>query len=191
MAIQKKLSGRAAGIFVLIFGLVFATIGGGFSYFSYTFAQTAIATSGIVTDVSVKRSSSSDGSSSVTYQPTISFTDQNGTSHSAQTFLSSSSYNYAIGTKVRILYNPSDPSSMRLDSWFALWGFGLIFHSVGLVTILIGLFVFRKSKSRSASQIEPDTAVDSTSQKAANFSYSSNTSNEAERASERPPTVRR
>ncbi|HIP24481.1 MAG TPA: DUF3592 domain-containing protein [Rhodobacteraceae bacterium] len=184
MAKPSKRAARIIPVLVVLFGLVFATVGGGLTYFSYTFSQTAISTSGVVTDIEVNWSSnSSSSSSSPTYKPTISFFDKSGTEQSAQTFLSSSSYNYPIGTKLRILYNPENPSSLRIDSWFALWGFGLIFLMTGLLIMLGGVIFFVVASRAKARQPIAEGAA---TPKKPDYSYSSSDAPE-----KRTPTVRR
>ncbi|NOR63853.1 MAG: DUF3592 domain-containing protein [Rhodobacteraceae bacterium] len=185
MAKPKKQKTRIIAILVVLFGLIFTATGGGLTVFSYTFSQVAVATSGNVVDIEVNWSSSSSGNSSApTYKPTISFFDKNGTEQRAQTFLSSSSYNYPIGTKLNILYNPENPSSLRIDSWFALWGFGLIFLTIGLLIMLGGGIFFVATKRTKAGQPTPETAP-STAKKP-DYSYSSSDAPE-----KRAPTVRR
>ncbi len=185
MTKSSKKKSRIVAILIVLFGLIFASIGGGFTYFSYSFSQIAVSTSGVVTDIEVNWSSSGSGSSSSpTYKPTISFFDQNSTEQRAQTFLSSSSYNYPIGAKLRILYNPENPSSMRIDSWFALWGFGLIFLVVGLLVMLGGMVFFYFAKGAKAGQ--PATSAAAPTPKKPDYSYSSSDAPE-----KRTPTVRR
>lgn len=179
MAKQKTSNRRIWGVIVMVFGLIFATIGGGLTFVAYDFSTRAIATSGIVTNVEVNlpSSTSSGGTGGPTYKPTFSFIDQNGTPQSGQTFLSSSSYNYAIGTKLRILYDPQSPSSLRMDSWFALWGFNLIFLVTGLLILAGGatLWAFGGKKASM-----PETPI---AQKP-DYSYSSDDTPQS-------PTVRR
>jgi len=185
MAKSNKKTLRLAGIFIVLLGFIFAASGGGLTYFSYTFSQTAIPTSGVVTHVEVNWSSNSNGGgSSPTYKPTISFFDNNGTQQSAQTYLSSSSYDYPIGTKLQILYRADDPSSMRLNNWFALWGFGLIFFGVGLLTIFGGIMFFVVSNKAKPQSDAPDAAAEPKVSKA--YSYSS-----ADESEKRAPTIRR
>lgn len=156
MAKSKKLSGKAAAIFLFIFGSVFALVGATFTYFSYDFTQHAKATTGTVLEVHVSYSSSSSSSgssNSPTYKPIIAYIDANGAKYTGQTFLSSSSYNYPIGSKVGILYDPRAPQNIRIDSWFALWGFGLIFLFVGIGTEIGGIFALRawmKNKTKAS-----------------------------------------
>ena len=185
MAKHKKLSGRAASIFLLIFGLVFATIGAGLTYWSYSFSQSAITTSGIVTHVTTKTSrNSTNNSTSTTYQPTVSYIDQSGATHSAQTFLSSSGYNFPLGSEIEIMYDPEDTGQIRINSWFALWGFGFVFLAVGLITTVISLVVWRVAKRRAAGHAPLDVEVGNA--KSADFSYRPDEPEE-----DRPPTVRR
>jgi len=192
MAKTKKTSTRVAVILMLLMGLVFASVGAGFSFFSYDFSKNAIATIGTVIDVEVNWSSSSNSSSqSPTYQPTIAFVDASGVKHSGQTFLSSSSYNFERGAQVQILYDARTPSKLRIDSWFALWGFGLIFFVVGIIT-LVGAIVLWRVKARA----KPEPATKATAP-AKQFSYSSNASRKVESAEDHQhetdyvPTVRR
>ncbi|MBL1434589.1 MAG: DUF3592 domain-containing protein [Rhodobacteraceae bacterium] len=188
MTKPPKRKTRIIAVLVILLGLIFASVGGGVTYFSYAFSLTAVATSGVVTDVEVNWSSNgSNSSSSPTYKPTISFLDNSGVKQRAQTFLSSSSYNYPIGTKLRILYNSENPSSMRIDSWFALWGFGLIFLIIGVFIMLGGLIFLLVASRAKAEQPPPENISNgpSPAQKKADYSYSSET------PKKRAPTIRR
>ena len=180
MAKKKTANRRIWSILLLLLGLIFTTIGGGLTYVAYDFSTRAIATSGMVTDIEVNlpSSTSSGGTGGTTYKPTLRYIDQNGTAQSGQTFLSSSSYNYAIGTKLPILYDPATPGSLRMDSWFALWGFNLIFLFVGLLIMAGGAALWRFG-GKKASADEPTPAAPKP-----DFSYSSN-------ESPRKPTIRR
>lgn len=191
MGKSKKKSAHFA-IYILAFmAFVFISIGGAFSYFSYDFSNYAIATTGTVVNV---EASYSDGST--TYKPTIAYVDYNGDKRSGQTFLSSSTYNFSRGSMVDILYDTRDTQSLRMDSWFALWGFGLIFLITGLVLAGIALVIKRASgKSRRGSSASRSRQPESTS--AAKYSYSSNSADDFEseedhrRETEYKPTVRR
>ena len=183
MAMSNQKVFRWSGIFIIILGLIFIASGGGLTYSSYAFSKTAVSTSGIVTHVEVNWSSNSSGSgaASPTYKPTISFFDKSGAPQSAQTYLSSSAYDYPVGTKLRVLYTPEDPSHLRLDNWFALWGFGLIFLGVGAL-IFIGGVAFLKV----AKKVKDQPDLPSAPVKKADYSYSSTDETEKPR-----PTIRR
>ncbi len=191
MANNGTKGARIAAIFLLLFGLVFAVIGGAFNWFSYDFSKNAIATTGIVIDMEVSRSSGSGASSGgPTYKPTIGFIDQSGVKRSGQTFLSSSSYNYNLGAQVAILYDTRNPTSLRIDSWFALWGFGLIFLVVGLATMTGGVVLTRVTKRRAAMASAP-TGAEPVTEIEAKPQYSYRASAPKKTAAKRDPTVRR
>ena len=147
MAKTYKLTAGPAILILAFMALVFGGVGGAFTWFSYDFSDNAEATTGSV--MSVARSYS-DGST--TYKPTIAYVDWNGVKQSGETFLSSSSYNYSPGAQVEILYDLRDPSSLRINNWFALWGFGLIFLAVGIVLFVAMLVAIIKRKSSSAGE---------------------------------------
>ena len=183
MAKKKTSNRRIWGIIILVFGLIFATIGGGLTYVAYDFSTRAIATSGVVTNIEVNLPSStnSGGTGGPTYKPTLRYIDQNGRPQSGQTFLSSSSYNYAIGTKINILYDPANPGSLRMDSWFSLWGFNLVFLVTGLLIMAGGAALWRYGGQKPAQAKATDAAP---SAQKTDFSYSS-------RDKPQSPTVRR
>ncbi len=157
-------------------GVVFGAVGGIFLYFSFDFTTNAHATTGTVTAVSA---SYSDGST--TYKPSISFIDEAGVKQTGQTFLSSSSYNYPRGTKVAILYDTRTPHKLRIDSWFTLWGFPMIFLVVGGVLLVIMVIV-----ARYGGKGTPRTDEARSRKPEASYRYSS-----SDPEPERAPTVRR
>lgn len=65
---------------------------------------------------------SHNGSSTNTYRPTIEYTDDQGQSHVVEFAISASHYNYSVGQKVAILYDPQDPQTVRFDSFMGVWG---------------------------------------------------------------------
>ncbi len=136
----SRKGGRIAAAFFLVLGLVFAGVVGWLVNSGLDFSRNAVSTSGIVVSVARERSSSAKA---YTYRPTIRYSDSNGQSRTAQTAMSASSYNFAPGEKVAILVDSRDPSDMRIDSWFTLWGFGSIFAAVGLASLIGGVFVWR------------------------------------------------
>lgn len=149
---KSRKGARVASIIIRIFGLVFLVSGGVMTFITYNFLETAVPTTGTV--VSISKNYSDDGG--VTYQPTIRFIDNNGNKHQAETFISSSEYNYPIKSDVDILYDPQNPSSMRLDNWFETWGFGAIFLGVGfgmlIIASIVGRFNRKTPKSATSSK---------------------------------------
>ncbi|MEE9454555.1 MAG: DUF3592 domain-containing protein [Paracoccaceae bacterium] len=113
-----------------VLGFIFLLAGAGLMVNSFIFKSNALEVTGTV--VAVGKNYSDEGG--VTYQPTFRFLDAEGNKHRAQTSLSSSRYNYKIGERVDILYDQRDPSNIRVDSWFSVWGFAAIF------AVFLGVF---------------------------------------------------
>ena len=176
---QIKNGNPKIAVYILAFmAFIFSSVGGAFLYYSSDFVANATEVSGIVVDVTVNRN---DGST--TYKPTVSYVDMNGVKQTGQTFLSSSTYNFPRGSKINILYDPRDPSSIRINSWFGLWGFPSIFLGVGLLLAVIAIIVALNLKKR-----KPDAARGAPRRRKpdASYSYSSNESTE-----DHQPTIRR
>lgn len=158
---KSRKGANTVRIIFFVVGLVFLAVGGGITYFTYEFMDNALPATGTVVSVEVNY-----GDDSVTYKPTIRYIDYNNEKQSGETFLSSSSYNYKVGTKVDIFYDLRDPSSLRMDTWFATWGFGVIFLIGAVVPLtvayIIGKVTNRNKKpkavrtSRSRQRTQPD-----------------------------------
>ena len=129
---KESNSARVFKIAFNILGLIFLVGGAILTYLSYDFINNALPASGRVTSVEVITSDDS-----VSYKPTIRFLDWQGRKHSGQTFISSSSYNFDINDNVDILYDTRNPKSLRMDTWFATWGFGIIFMTASVVPFII------------------------------------------------------
>lgn len=91
--------------------------------------------------VELIRDTSGDG---ISYSPVIEYEGLDGQIYRGQTHISSSSYNYRIGERVEILYSFDDPGEVRINSFFSLYGLGLIFAAVGGFFLLVLSFVRRK-----------------------------------------------
>ena len=143
-------SKNGARVFKLIFrimGLIFLIIGAILTFLTYDFMNNALPASGRVTAVEVIT-----GDDSVSYKPTIRYLDWQNRKQSGQTFISSSSYNFDIGARVNFLYDVRNPELLRMDTWIATWGLGLIFLAGSVIPILIagvaGRMVGRKEKAK-------------------------------------------
>jgi len=176
---QPKEGNSKIAVYILAFmALTFSIVGGAFLNYSSNFVANAHEVSGTVIDVSV-----TNNEGTIIYKPTISYIDINGTKQTGQTFLSSSSYNFPRGTKINILYDPGDPSTVRMNSWFGLWGFPAIFLGVGILLAVIAIIVAVSLRKR-----KPDAAREGASRQkpAASYSYSSDEADDDHR-----PTIRR
>jgi hypothetical protein len=161
---KSKNGARVFKIVFRIMGLIFLVAGAILTFLAYDFMNNALPVSGRVVSVEVIT-----GDDSVSYKPTIRYVDWEGRKQSGQTFISSSSYNFDIGSSVDILYDIRDPESLRMDTWFATWGFGLIFLGGSVIPFVIagviGGFSERKVKAkpkrkprraRAVTQVEDD-----------------------------------
>jgi len=130
----KKIMPRWVWSIIVAFPALFILIGLGFLADAVVFVSDAQGTQGQV--VEIRRSYSDDGG--VSYTPTIRYRRSDGRIFEAETNMASSGYNYDIGERVDILYAFDDPEEVRIDSFFSLYGIGLIFIAMGgaFVTIL-------------------------------------------------------
>jgi hypothetical protein len=124
---------------------VFSTVGiallltSFFVFFNTTsFIRRAVEADGRVTDLERSRSSSSSGSST-TYRPVVQFTTATGKQIEFVSSVGSSPPSHRVGEAVRVLYNPADPQSARIKSFFQLWFGFLIVFVLGLVFTAVGL----------------------------------------------------
>jgi hypothetical protein len=121
--------------------LVFLAVGAGLLGDAFTFIQKAESTRGEV--ISIRASRSDDGTS---YTPTILYSRDDGQVFEAETHISSSGYNYKVGERVKILYSNDTPDEVRINSFFSLYGPGLILSVVGAGFLLVVGQFWRKSK---------------------------------------------
>lgn len=132
-------------LYATLIGLpwIFIGVGGWLVWSARRFMRRAIRTRGRVLHVTSRVSTSTSNgntSTSVTYQPKFEYTDADGRTQQAQTFLSSSSYNFAIGSEHDILIDPQGGSVRMPGFW--VYGFGAIFAAFGLIFAVVGIVVF-------------------------------------------------
>jgi hypothetical protein len=73
------------------------------------------------------------------YQPTFAFDDAEGRRHVVGLTHWSTEYDYEVGQRVAILYDPADPKRVWVASFFGVWGVGVIVFGLGVGTALLGL----------------------------------------------------
>ncbi len=139
-----------------ILGLVFFLVGAVLLFLTVSFMTDAQETTGRVTHVAVNY-----GDDSVTYKPTVEYR-VGGRMYESESWLSSSSYDFDVGERVPVLYDPADPSRIRLNYFMELWGFPLIFGGVGAVMVFVSMITARRMHRRNTGavptarkQIEP------------------------------------
>ena len=140
-------TGRAKGIvpkwvwwIVTAFPAIFVLVGFGLLAEAINYTSQADSTRGEVVDVSTRY----DSEGSVSYLPTIRYRRDDGRFVESQTNRASGSYDYAIGQRVDILYSYDDPTEVRINSFFDLYGPGLIFIVVGGLVFRIVKWLRRK-----------------------------------------------
>ena len=75
------------------------------------------------------------------YQRVLSFTDTSGQTHEFQD-PASSSWEPQVGEQVPVLYDPNDPSSVRVNSFINRFGFALLFGAFAVVMFGMGVVAF-------------------------------------------------
>ena len=123
-------------------GTLFAAVGLYFVIDTFRFTDKAYRAMGEVISFSVIHSTDSDGRRSTTYMPTFRYTAANGKVYEGETHLSSSGYDFPVGTRKEILYDPADLTEVRINNFWSLWTFPLAFALGGLLFVVIGAFVF-------------------------------------------------
>jgi hypothetical protein len=127
---QKQSIG--AGVLILLFGAIFAGVGGYFASKSLSFSHDSARTEGTV----VRHERSGDKGSRV---PIIQYT-VDGNTHEVRGDISSGSPP-SLKSKLNILYKTADPSQAQIDSFVQRWLFPLIFGGIGGLVTLVGLIV--------------------------------------------------
>ncbi len=117
--------------------LLMIFMGGWLAKTSIMFWSGAKRTNGKV--ISVRKDEDAD---SVSYTPTIAYRDNAGKLHEATTDLASGSYNYTIGSEVRIAYNHAVSPQIRIGSVAVSVSFGTIFFFCGLFMLGAALHHF-------------------------------------------------
>lgn len=132
---------RFGGMFMLLFALAFCSIGAIQLYETKAFLDGGTKVRAVVLAVEV-----GTGDDTTTYRPTFGFTDQTGRPRIAQSFMSSSEYNFRPGSTVAIVHNFSRADTVRVDLPWALWLLGGVFSVIGAVTLIAAIFLLRMSR---------------------------------------------
>lgn len=138
-----------------LFTAIFLTVGlgllsGGIYSFMSTreFLGNAVSADGVVIDLE-ERWDSDD--SSYTYYPRVRFETETGQPYEFTGDVGSSPASFDVGEGVRVLFDPADPSSARIDSFMQLWFVSVILGGMGLVFSIVGggsFFAFGSAEKR-------------------------------------------
>ncbi len=125
------------------------------------FLKDAASAEGEVVSVNISTSRDSEtGAISYSYRPNIQFTTADGRSRVSPTHISSSNYDYAVGTRLAVLYDPANPSDLRIDSFWSLWllpGMFTIFGAMFLVLFgVLGVGTRKRRAGAGSAETAPE-----------------------------------
>ena len=150
---EVAVSPRAAGIVMACFGLAilllaFVLLSGNIKY-----AARAASALGTVTKLQFYPQQGSG-----TYAPIVEFTSATGQPLRIEGSVRTNPPGYAVGDRVRVLYDPADPARARLGSFVELSFPALLLGAVGALLGLVGGAVIAREKRRLAAraQVERD-----------------------------------
>jgi hypothetical protein len=123
---------------ILAVGVVLIAIGVPFFLKAWQFKATALHASGKILQLE-RQTSGKD----VSFFPVFSFKDQAGAEHVIHSRVSTSYFNnYDVGDTVEVLYPANDPEQARLNRFFALWIWPILFGGVGLILSVVGFLLW-------------------------------------------------
>lgn len=132
---------KPIGILLLISG------SSGLVAFAYTFSTTkSFKDSAIITTGSVFQIREALRDGTTYYYSDFKFTDKYGNEHRIRSSVGSNPPKFMVGDKVEVLYPENKPRKAKLNTFFSLWGFSLIFGIIGVIHLLIGLVLLLVQK---------------------------------------------
>ena len=146
---QSCRSAVLGAAFFLVFGLIFAAIGG--ALLAGRFGEKSrctFETKGVVTDI-VRIESESADNRSITYAPVFTYVYE-GEEYTYQSSTSSSSPSFRKGETVTVMVNPADPIEVYIPddnaSWVLLWVFAGVGAAVALCALAAIVVILIKSR---------------------------------------------
>jgi uncharacterized protein (UPF0333 family) len=121
----------------LAVGVVLIAVGVPFFLKARQFNATALHASGKILQLE-RQATGKD----VSFFPVFSFKDQAGAEHVIHSRVGSSHFNYDVGDTVEVLYPANDPEQAKLNSFFALWVWPILFGGVGLIISIVGFLLW-------------------------------------------------
>ena len=153
---EKK---NSVGVIFTFIGISIAVFGLYLTVSTVQFVERSLETTGEVVSVNSSYDRDSDDDETTTYQPLIRFKSRDGTQHEALTHLRSSEYDYSIGARVEVLYDPAKLDQVRINSFWSLYLFPGVFTVLGLVFLIGGTWswIGRRRKARVIQSASPAT----------------------------------
>jgi hypothetical protein len=122
----------------------FIVLGVVFAIRSAIFLRTAQPAEGTIIEL-LERESDEGGT---TFAPVYTFVDASGHTNRIISSVSSSPPIGLVGDKIRVLYNPKNPSTARINRFFDLWGISAIGGGLGSLYLLVFWIVAKVSKRK-------------------------------------------
>ncbi|HWE94776.1 MAG TPA: DUF3592 domain-containing protein [Tepidisphaeraceae bacterium] len=124
---------------VLVLLPSFVALGLGVHFYRSTkgFVGRAVACQGRV--VELKATRNENGS---TYYPVFAYSDASGTQRQGQSNVSSNLPGYSLGDAISLLYDPANPSDVRVNSFWPLWFAPAICAIAGLPFLFTSLIIY-------------------------------------------------
>jgi hypothetical protein len=133
---QKSLARKFLAV-----GVVLIAIGVPFFLKAWQFKATALHTPGKI--LQLERQTSGKDNKDVSFFPVFSFKDQAGAEHVIHSRVSTSYFdNFHVGDTVGVLYPANDPEQARLNNFFAIWLWPILFGGVGLIFSVVGILLW-------------------------------------------------
>ena len=102
------------GLFMMLFGCLFASVGGAVYYFLVYTSRDWVPVPGVVASFRSSTSTDSDGFTTTYYCPIVQYTSTNGDSREVELNDCASPPAYEAGDSVTVLYNPASPEQARI-----------------------------------------------------------------------------
>jgi hypothetical protein len=132
-----KVSPRAGGALLTLFGLLFAVIGIFIQWNTLMFLPGTVSTTAVILSCGIPPGINASGEEC---QPTFQFQTRTGRSMTIKDMGASTSW--FEGETVTVAYHPNDPQDARIDAgvfWLFLVAFGALFVLIGLGACVRGL----------------------------------------------------
>ena len=132
------------GVFSLV-GASLLLAAGTVAYQAKTFSETAVKTTGVVTEhipvrssASTRSSTRSGESTSLTYAARVRFSTDDGRDIAFTETTSSSPPRHAVGDRVEVMYTSGSPSDAVIDDTWGRYGVSLIIGPLGTLFFVLG-----------------------------------------------------
>jgi len=123
---------RIIGALILLTGVIPGALAVFFYLRTSSFIENAEIADGVVTEIE---------HSGDTYHPVFSFRDAKGDEHEIHSSVGSNPPSHQKGEKVRVYYDPQNPTDACLDSFFSLWFGPVICGALAVVPTILGVLL--------------------------------------------------